>query len=98
MSLAGNLATRAATGCSLLACLMASSCGGGGSGSGASPAEPNAQGLGSDALAVNFPFGHAAYGASSVTVSGSLNHSEFAELNEELTVVDSKSPMRTLSR
>ena len=88
----GKLATRTGTGCSLLACLVASSCGGGGSGSSDAPSEPGFQGLANDVLVVNFPFAHAAYSASSVTVSGSLNHDDFADISVTAIAGDARIP------
>ncbi|MYF68788.1 MAG: hypothetical protein F4181_01860, partial [Proteobacteria bacterium] len=67
---------------------VAGGCGGGGSGTSGPGAQPGgvvtgpvAQTLPEDALAISFPLAHAAYNSSSVTVSGYLNHSEFAEMS-----------------
>ena len=48
--------------------------------------------MGNDVLRVNFPFEHAAYSASSVTVSGSLNHAEFAEMSVTAIAGDTRIP------
>ena len=100
MSLIGKSVTRTGAGCALLACLLASSCGGGGSGSSgggsgssAPPSQPGFQGLANDVLVVNFPFGHAAYSGSSVAVSGSLNHAEFAEMSVTVIAGDRRIPV-----
>ena len=82
------------------------SCGGGGSGrdsgeqpSGVSRPGPGTSGqapaggeLSSDVLVVNFPFEHAAFGFSDITVSGFIDHGEFARFSVNVLVNDTPTP------